>query len=76
METSHRLALIAAYFLSRYDREALKLLGQSNFTAAFEEVSNCLRVNQNTVKNMRDEFDPIHDNSRAGWYQRPLRPSR
>jgi hypothetical protein len=25
---------------------------------------------------MRDEFDPIHDNQRVGWYQRPLRPSR
>jgi predicted CopG family antitoxin len=25
---------------------------------------------------MRDEFDPLHDNPRAGWYQRPLRPSR
>lgn len=25
---------------------------------------------------MRDEFDPIHKNNRAGWYQRELRPSR
>ena len=25
---------------------------------------------------MRDEFDSIHDNPRAGWHQRPLRPSR
>jgi hypothetical protein len=25
---------------------------------------------------MRDEFDPLHDNPRVGWYQRPLRPSR
>ena len=25
---------------------------------------------------MRDEFDPLHDNARFGWYQRPLRPSR
>ena len=35
-----------------------------------------LGVNLNSVKNMRDEFDPLHDNLRAGWYQRPLRPSR
>ncbi|TAH54608.1 MAG: DUF3883 domain-containing protein, partial [Methanosarcina mazei] len=33
-------------------------------------------VKPNTVKNWRDEFDPLHENKRRGWYQRELRPSR
>jgi len=28
------------------------------------------------MKNLRDEFDPIHANSRKGWHKRPLRVSR
>lgn len=35
-----------------------------------------MNVKSQTIKNMRDEFDPIHPNSRVGWYQRELRPSR
>lgn len=29
-----------------------------------------------SVKNKRDDFDPIFSNARAGWYQRELGPSR
>jgi hypothetical protein len=35
-----------------------------------------MQINPSSIKNMRDEFDPIHRNKRKGWHQRPLRPSR
>ena len=70
------MALVVAYYLSRYDRKAYSDLGYSTMNKAHQEIGRILMVNPNSVKNMRDEFDPIHDNPRAGWYQRPLRPSR
>lgn len=76
MKESHSLALIVAYYLSKYDRLAYKQLGYPSSTATHKEVGRILGVNPNSVKNMRDEFDPLHNNPRAGWYQRPLRPSR
>ncbi|MBB6022166.1 hypothetical protein HNR77_003262 [Paenibacillus sp. JGP012] len=76
MLDNHKLALIVAYFLSKYNEIALENLGYSNFTAAFEDIGFKLSVKPNTIKNMRDEFDPFHPNNRRGWYQRELRPSR
>jgi hypothetical protein len=76
MKESHTLALIVAYYLSKYDKEACRNLGFSTSSDAHKEIGRVLGVNPNSIKNMRDEFDPLHDNPRVGWYQRPLRPSR
>ncbi len=35
-----------------------------------------LRAPATSFKNLRDEFDPLHDNTRRGWHQRPLRSNR
>lgn len=76
MKPNHALALTVAYYLSKFDALAYRRLGFTSSTAAHAEIGKKLDVNPNSVKNMRDEFDPLHDNPRAGWYQRPLRPSR
>ena len=76
MTEPHILALIAAYCLSRDDRQGVHALGYSNFNEAYRHIGECLGVKPNTIKNMRDEFDAVHSNDRAGWHQRPLRPSR
>lgn len=76
MKDNNKKALIVAYYLSKYDREALKNLGYETFENAFNDTSIKLSVNKHTVKNMRDEFDPIHNNNRKGWYQRELIPSK
>lgn len=76
MKENHSLALIVAYYLSKFDKLAYEKLGFTTSTKTHAEVGRKLGVNPNSVKNMRDEFDPWHDNPRAGWYQRPLRPSR
>lgn len=76
MEHNNSLALIVAYYLSKFDQVAYRNLGYGNNKATYERVGKLLGVNPNSVNNMRDEFDPIHENPRRGWYQRPLRPSR
>jgi len=76
MKESHSLALIVAFYLSRYDLVAYDKLGYPTNTTTHKEIGKALGVKPNSVKNMRDEFDPLHNNRRVGWYQRPLRPSR
>lgn len=76
MQKSHELALVIGYYLSRFDQEGVRLLGYKSFNAAVQDISKKLSVKANTLKNMRDEFDPYHDNGRVGWYQRPVTGSR
>lgn len=76
MTKNNQLALIVSYYLSRCDRDAYVKLGYSSFSQATKDIGKRLGVKLATVKNMRDEFDPYHDNTRAGWHQRELRGSR
>lgn len=76
MKKNHSLALITAYYLSKYKHLPYNKLGFSSQTRAHEQISSHLKMNPNTLKNMRDELDSIHHNGRVGWYQREIRPSR
>ena len=76
MKLESKLAMIVAYYLSRHNREALSALGYQSFRTAFEDIGRKLGVKPNTIKNARDDFDPLHETGRVGWYQRSLRPSR
>lgn len=69
-------SLTIAYYLSRCNTRAVKNLGYSTFREAFDDLSILLQEKPATIKNKRDEFDPYFDNGRAGWYQRPMSPSR
>jgi len=69
-------SLTFAYYLSRLNDQAVKSLGCSKFTDAFDKVGALLSRKPSTIKNMRDEFDPYFDNGRRGWYQRELKNSR
>lgn len=76
MKKSNYLTMVVAYYLSKFNDSAYKALNHGTKIKTHEAIGRALEVNKNTVKNMRDEFDPLHDNRRAGWYQRDLRPSR
>lgn len=76
MKEENYKALIVAYYLSRFNKVAYSALGFEIFNNAHEVLGRILSVKPTTLKNMRDEFDPIHDNNRKGWYQKPLIPSR
>ncbi|MEX1002210.1 MAG: DUF3883 domain-containing protein [Crocinitomicaceae bacterium] len=75
MEINHKLTLYVAYYLARFDKIALKNLGYKNWESSFIDISTKLDVKKHSVRNWRDEFDPLFG-YRAGWYQRPMSPSR
>ncbi len=76
MTLDNELAMVVAFYLSKYGDKELPRLGFRTYRQAFDEVGRRLHVNANSVKNWRDEFDPYYDNRRKGWYQRGIRPSR
>ena len=76
MTENSKKALIVAYYLSKFDAIAYKNLGIGSKKQTHKYIGDILGINPNTIKNMRDNFDPYEKNSRAGWYQRPLPPSR
>jgi hypothetical protein len=76
MPANRTAALIVCYYLSKFDTTARKNLGYDSWNKAYSEIGEKLQVNPTSIKNMRDEFDPIHQNKRKGWHQRSLRPSR
>jgi hypothetical protein len=73
LETS---ALVIGYAMSRLDRNLLQSLEIATWTDAFKRVGATLNVPPNSIKLLRDEFDPVHDNPRRGWADRPMNPSR
>lgn len=75
MEDNHKLTLYVSYYLARFNNEALGNLHYTTWNNAFEEIGKILKVKPHSVKNWRDEFDPLFGH-RVGWYQRPMSPSR
>jgi len=69
-------AIIVAYAMSRLDLGFLKRFGYNSWRDAFKNTGATLGVRPASMKNLRDEFDPIHPNRRMGWHKRPLRPNR
>ena len=67
--------MICGYYLSRFDTEAYAHLGFSTRQTTHKVLSAALGVSATSIKNWRDEFDPVHDNPRKGWHKREMRPS-
>lgn len=69
-------ALLLGYAMSRLDADYLHTLGFKTWQTAFAAAAVALSVPPNSIKNLRDEFDPFHSNRREGWTNRPVRPGR
>jgi hypothetical protein len=65
--------ILAGLYLSKYDAAGLKQLGFASFTEAFNVVGYALGSKPASVKNYRDEFDPLLSNRRKGWHNRQRR---
>lgn len=65
--------MLAGLFLSKFDMEGLALLGFSSFTEAFNVIGLALGGRPASIKNYRDEFDPVFPNLRRGWHHRSMR---
>ena len=66
MKENNYYALIAAYYLSRFDKKGLENLGYGSWKEAFSDIEDKLDVKSTTIKNMRDDYDPLHTNNRVG----------
>lgn len=74
----HRIAtreklILAGLFLSKFDTVGLAMLGFESFIEAFNVIGFALGGKPASIKNYRDEFDPLFPNLRAGWHQRSPR---
>src|ERR1700733_9225298 len=65
--------ILAGLYLSKYDSLGLKKLGFESFVEAFNVVGYALGSRPASIKNYRDEFDPLFPNNRKGWHKRPTR---
>ena len=66
-------SILAGLYLSKFDTNGLHFLGFEGFTEAFNVIGLALGVKPASVKNYRDEFDPLFPNNRKGWHKRPIR---
>ncbi len=65
--------ILAGLYLSKFDTAGLAKLGFQTFIEAFNVIGYELGAKPASVKNYRDEFDPLFPNPRQGWHKRPLR---
>jgi len=65
--------ILAGLYLSKYDSIGLKRLGFESFLEAFNVIGYALGSRPASIKNYRDEFDPMFPNRRVGWHNRPTR---
>lgn len=65
--------ILAGLYLSKYDALGLKKLGFKSFTEAFNVLGYAMGSQPASIKNYRDEFDPLFPNRRKGWHKRPTR---
>lgn len=65
--------ILAGLYLSKYDSIGLKKLGFGSFAEAFNVIGYAMGARPASIKNYRDEFDPLFPNRRKGWHNRPVR---
>lgn len=65
--------ILAGLYLSKYDSLGLKQLGFDNFSEAFNVIGYAMGSRPASIKNYRDEFDPLFPNRRKGWHKRETR---
>jgi hypothetical protein len=72
IDTREKLILVGLY-LSKYDSLGLKRLGFESFAEAFNVFGYAMGSKPASIKNYRDEFDPLLPNKRKGWHKRRTR---
>lgn len=65
---NRRKLLIVSFYLAKFNEVAVENLGYKNFLEACKTLGKKLDYSHNSVKNRRDDFDPLFGH-RAGWHQ-------
>lgn len=66
-------AVIIGLYLSKFDKEALSEFGFKGIYEAFNTLGYSIGAKPASIKNYRDEFDPLFPNLRKGRHNRPIR---
>jgi len=72
MKQELQKAMLIGMYLSKYDKRALDILGFETFTEAFNVIGLAINAKPLSIRNYRDEFDPVFPNERKGWHKRPM----
>ena len=76
MENSFSLrdkGILIGLYLSKFDREAVKIFGFKGINEAFNTLGYSIGTKPASIKNYRDEFDPLFPSLRKGRHSRPIR---
>ena len=65
--------IVAGLYFSKFDHDGLAELGFTSFKEAFNALGYALEGEPRSIRNYRDEFDPLFPNRRKGWVNRPRR---
>jgi hypothetical protein len=65
--------ILAGMYLSRFDAAGIAQLGFRSFVEAYNVIGFALGSQPASIKNYRDEFDPLFPNTRKGWHKREIR---
>ena len=74
--TNREKLILAGMYLSKFDSTGLEWLGFQSFAEAYNVIGYALGSQPASIKNYRDEFDPLFPNHRKGWHKRPIRDNR
>ena len=66
-------SILVGLYLSKFDDEALSILGFKGFNEAFNTLGYSIGSKPASIKNYRDESDPFSPNNRKGWHNRAIR---
>ena len=76
MTPKNKKMMLAGLFLSKFDRAGYVALGYKSFAEAYRGLAAVVGGPWRSVKQYRDEFDPVFENGRKGWHKRKMHPSR
>lgn len=76
MTVRNKKMMLAGLFLAKFDKAGYEALGYKTWREAFENLAAVVGGPATSVKNYRDEFDPVFDNPRKGWRNRAMHPTR
>lgn len=71
---ANRKVSIIAYYLSKFNKDAIRTLGYDTFSSAFEDLSIKFGKTNSYMKLRRDEFDVLTGSPRKGWHKRSPAP--
>lgn len=76
MKQELQKAMLIGMYLSKYDKQALDILGFESFVEAYNAIGLAINAKPLSIRNYRDEFDPVFPNERKGWWKRPMFQTR